>query len=183
MPKHWYVAAVKPAKQGRIERQLRLRDFRIFNPRVRRKFPKSDGNHLYRIGPYLPGYLFVNFDIDRDFWWGVLEVDGVWGFICNEIGPPGEDSEGRWPQRVRRGVVPAMMAEFGERFVVDERKLDELVIRVGDRVRIRDGAYADFVPTVVASSEDRIGFILELFGKSHRVELPRESVELIGRTA
>lgn len=181
MPRHWYVGIVTPAKQDRVERTIRVQGHRVFNPRVRRKFPnKHTGGHFYRIGSYFPGYLFVQFDLVRDDWYSVLDIQGMWGFIKNETALPGEPSRGREMVRVRRGVVPAMMAELGDHFAVDERKLDEAMIRSGDRIRVLDGAYQGFETTAVGIRHSRIAFVLELFGRPHRVELPREALQLIG---
>lgn len=180
MPRHWYVAVVRPSKQERVERSIRILGYRLFNPRVRRKFPKRDGSHFYRIASYLPGYLFVQFDLERDHWWQVLDVKHVHRFLDNEMAPPGEPSEGRQMVRVRRGVIPAMMAEFGGQFVIDERRADEAIIRVGDTVRIKSGAYEDHRAEVLRSAHSRVFFVLDLFGKRHEVSLPREQVQLMG---
>lgn len=123
-------------------------------PRVRVRRPTKDGRAAYRIRPYLPGYILVRFDRERDAWASINGTRGVGGLImCGDL-----------PSRMRRGVVEEMIRLIGDDFAVDERKLDEAVIRAGDEVSL-GGALEGKRVEVLESAHTRIRFMMEFFGR------------------
>lgn len=143
MTRHWHAATTKPLQEVRAERELRKQGFRVYSPRVRVR--RAGG---YRIQPYLRGYVLVQFDAERDWWWPS---------ICHTRGVGRLLMMGERPSRIRRGVVERLIAEIGDDFAVDERKIDELILRPGDLVDVFGWGSG----VVISSSHDRIRLMLE----------------------
>lgn len=173
MPRRWYVATTRPGQQDRADRELRQQGFTTFNPRVRIRVPKPDGSLRYRIKSYIAGYVFIRFDAVRDDWSGIRGTRGI-GFLLSAC---------EIPCRVRSGVIECMIAEYGDRFAVDERKLDELVICTGDSVEILGDAFIGLRATSLESPHEKVKFMLEMFGRSVETSANRDTLRLAKETA
>lgn len=153
MPRFWHAATVKPSQERRAQRELEQQNFRTFMPRVRIRRHTSDGRPAYRIMPYLPGYILVRFDRERDAWASINGTRGVGHLImCGDL-----------PSRMRRGVVEKMIAAMGDDFAVDERKLDEAIIRTGDEISL--GGAFEGKTVIVRSAHEKVRFMMEFFGR------------------
>lgn len=166
--RNWHVATTRPLQQSRADRELRQQGFVTFNPRVRLRIPKPDGSMRYTVKPYIPGYIFVRFDRLHDLWGKIRGTHGVGRLLMC-----GDD-----PARIRKGVIEAMLRSFGDRFAIDERRLDELIIRTGDPIRILGDSFAALATTALESPHGRVNFMLEMFGRQVVSTAPRTSLRL-----
>lgn len=164
----WHVATTRPLQQSRADRELRRQGFVTFNPRIRIRVPKPDGTMRYAVKPYLPGYIFVRFDKLHDQWGKVRGTRGVSRLLMC-----GDD-----PARVRRGIIERMIKKFGDRFAIDERRLDELIIRTGDSVEILGEGFVGLRARALESTHSRINFMMEMFGRQVETSAPRETLRL-----
>ena len=62
MTTHWYALRSKPCKEDILWRQVGLRGFECFYPRLRVK-PVNPRSR--KIRPYFPGYMFVRADLSE----------------------------------------------------------------------------------------------------------------------
>lgn len=171
MARLWYVATTKTNQEHIAERELRKQGFFPWNPRIRVNAlvkTKSGEKNRLCIKPYFPNYIFVRFDATRDRWWPIKSTKGVTGILVKD----------EIPLPVRKGVIETMMASCGEGFIVDER-VEEIIqeLHVGDKVRIRSGAFSGKSGIVTKmSSHERIGVLLSIFGRSNEVNVPRSAL-------
>lgn len=164
----WHVATTRPLQQSRADRELRQLGFITFNPRVRLREPKPDGSFKYLIKPYLPGYIFIRFDRLHDQWGKIRGTHGVGRLLMC-----GDD-----PARVRKGIIERMIKQFGDRFAVDERMFDELIIRTGDKVEILGEGFVGLRARALESTHSRVNFMMEMFGRQVETSAPRETLRL-----
>jgi transcriptional antiterminator NusG len=105
-----------------------------------------------------PGYILVKMNLVDESWGYIRETDGVIDFLGGATPVPLSDHE-----------VTLMMAELEDREkkVVQKHKVD-----VGDRVKIIDGVFINFVGTVVELSQEkgRLSVIVSIFGRDTRVD-------------
>ncbi len=105
-----------------------------------------------------PGYLLVKMDLNDDSWAFVKNVPGVIDFLGGETPAPLTDKE-----------VSNMMQELEDRQkgIVQKHKVD-----VGDRVKITDGVFINFVGTVteVNHEKGRLSVTVSIFGRDTRVD-------------
>lgn len=121
---------------------------------------------------YFPGYVLVQLpehpERNAELWHLIKDTPGVTGFIGSRTEPvPLEDSE-----------VNALVEEIrGER----ERPRPKVLFDVGERVKITDGAFANFMGSIGEINEERgkMKVMIEIFERQTSVEVEFWQVEKI----
>ena len=114
---------------------------------------------------FFPGYVLVEMELDEDTWNLVKRTQGVIGFLGGEH------------------PTPLTTAEVGEMFNQIEASKDKVAPRVtfgkGDRVKINDGPFINFMGQVDEVDEERgrLGVSVSVFGRTTPVELEYWQVE------
>lgn len=105
-----------------------------------------------------PGYLLVKMNLNDESWAYVKDTDGVIDFLGGEKPTPLTEKE-----------VNDIMKELEDRQkgVVQKHKVE-----VGDRVKIVDGVFVNFVGTVteVNHEKGRLSVMVSIFGRDTRVD-------------
>ena len=105
-----------------------------------------------------PGYLLVKMDFQEESWAFVKNIPGVIDFLGGDKPSPLTDKE-----------MGNMMQELEDRQkgIVQKHKVD-----VGDRVKITDGVFVNFVGTVteVNHEKGRLSVMVSIFGRDTRVD-------------
>jgi transcriptional antiterminator NusG len=105
-----------------------------------------------------PGYLLIKMDLNDEAWAFVKNVPGVIDFLGGENPVPLSEKE-----------MGSMMKELEDRQkgVVQKHKVD-----VGDKVKITDGVFVNFVGTVteVNHEKGRLSVMVSIFGRDTRVD-------------
>jgi transcriptional antiterminator NusG len=105
-----------------------------------------------------PGYILVKMVLTDDSWAYVKDTPGVIDFLGGEKPSPLSDKE-----------VTDIMQELEDRQkgVVQKHKVD-----VGDRVKITDGVFVNFIGTVteVNHEKGRLSVMVSIFGRDTRVD-------------
>ncbi len=113
-----------------------------------------------------PGYILVEMKMDEDSWYVVRNTPGVTGFV----------GMGNDPTPLRPEEVKAIMdrMESGEVAV-------KVTIQSGQKVRIIDGPFNDFIGTVAAIDPDKskVRVMVNFFGRDTPVELDFLEVEKV----
>lgn len=105
-----------------------------------------------------PGYIIVKMTLTDDSWMYVKNTNGVLGFLGGEKPTPLTEKE-----------VEEILAELEEKKggVVQKHK-----INVGDRVKIVDGVFVNFIGNVIEVFHDkgRLSVMVSIFGRETRVD-------------
>lgn len=105
-----------------------------------------------------PGYLLVKMNLTDDSWAYIKDTPGVIDFLGGEKPAPLTEKE-----------VNDIMKELEDRQkgVVQKHKVD-----VGDRVKITDGVFINFIGTVteVNHEKGRLSVMVSIFGRDTRVD-------------
>lgn len=105
-----------------------------------------------------PGYLLIKMNLEDEAWAFVKNVPGVIDFLGGEK-----------PTSLTQSEVNDMMKELEDRQrgVVQKHKVD-----IGDRVKITDGVFVNFVGTVteVNHEKGRLSVMVSIFGRDTRVD-------------
>ena len=114
---------------------------------------------------FLPGYIFIELDLDDDVYWKIRRVPGVTGFV----------GSGGKPQPLSEAELMALFIEgSGEAAAQKEEKLPlGALFQEGETVRIIDGPFANFKGVIdeVDSERGKVRVKVEIFGRSTMVEL------------
>ena len=105
-----------------------------------------------------PGYIIVKMTITDDSWMYIKETNGVLGFLGGD--PPIPLSEKEVEEILRE-------LEAKEEGVVQKHK-----INIGDRVKINDGVFVNFIGDVIEVyyEKGRLSVMVSIFGRETRVD-------------
>ena len=174
MAKKWYVVQTysgyeAKVKEGLVER-IRQHDMgesfgEILIPTETVRENRAGGKTRLRQKTSLPGYVFVEMDMNEKTWHLVKDTTRVTGFIGNQnptpVKPPEIDS-------LRQGMIVGV-----------QKPKPRVTFEEGDEVRVIDGAFANFSGTVeeVKPEKQKLRVKVSIFGRATPVELEFSQVE------
>ncbi|MCC6613981.1 MAG: transcription termination/antitermination protein NusG [Anaerolineae bacterium] len=170
--RQWYVVhcysgqenKVRHAIEQRIETMgMRDKIFDVIVP-TEEEIEVKDGKRRTVEKRVFPGYLLVEMIMDEDSWYVVRNTPGVTGFV----------GMGNEPTPLRADEVKQIM----ERMTEEAPKV-KVTFKIGQKVRIIDGPFNDFIGTVAAIDPDRskVRVMVNFFGRDTPVELDFLEVE------
>lgn len=160
----WAVVVSKPSAEELAECCLRAEGWRTYLPRYRkllRPMVRQQYGGLRRSGkpevvlrPLFPRYLFVELDLERDQWSGMLRLRGVSSLIW----------QGGLPALVAGELVDEIKASVHRQAFDDPRCRNDL--RPGDAVRIEGGEFGGVIARLVSLDEaGRARVLLDIMGR------------------
>ncbi len=113
-----------------------------------------------------PGYILVEMKMDEDSWYVVRNTPGVTGFV----------GMGNDPTPLRSEEVKQIMDRMS-----DESPKIKVNFKVGQKVRIVDGPFNDFIGTVsdIDVNKSKVRVMVSFFGRETPVELDFLEVEKV----
>lgn len=120
---------------------------------------------------FFPGYIFVNMELTKESWHVVTNTPKVTGFLG-----------GQTPRPVRQSEMNRMLGHTtGQTDEVspEAAPVPEVIYNVGDQVRVKSGAFANFSGEVeeVNNDKQKIWLSVSIFGRPTRVEVDFTEVE------
>jgi transcriptional antiterminator NusG len=179
MPKRWYVvhtysghenkvcAYIENAKVGM---GLTERIERVVVP-TEEVVEMKDGRKTTSQKKFLPSYVLVLMEMDKQTLHFVTNVPGVTSFV----GP------GRRPQPLHDDEVARILGQIDRS---QKQEVTEIPYRVGDRVKVTDGPFSDFVGLVddINPEKSKIKVMVSIFGRNTPVELDVLQVEMVAES-
>ncbi|HIC93163.1 MAG TPA: transcription termination/antitermination protein NusG [Anaerolineae bacterium] len=170
--KAWYVIHSYSGYEDRVKRNLEQRIesmgmqdkiFRVVVP-TEEEIEVRDGQRRITKRKIFPGYILVEMIMTDDSWYVVRNTPGVTGFVGM-----GNKPTPLRPEEVQR-ILKRMEAEAPK---------VKVTFRPGQRVRIIDGPFTDFVGTVDEINEEKgkVRVLVSFFGRETPVELDFLQVE------
>lgn len=171
--KRWYVVHTYSGYENKVKTNLEKRiEFmnmgeKIFRVEVPQKpvTKIKDGKKTEREEKIYPGYVLVEMIMDEDSWYVVRHTTGVTRFVGTQKYPiPAKDSE-------IKKVIGRATTETAQKI--------ELDVKVGDKIRITSGPFAEFVGeiTEVYPDKAKIRANISIFGRETPVELEYKQIQ------
>ena len=158
----WFAVYTTPRHEKRVDQHLSLREIEHYLPLYRTQRKWSDGSRVTLDLPLFPGYIFVR--IDRTQRVRVLEVPGVVAVVGGTGGKPAALPEA--DIEALRSGLPLRRVE------------PHALLRVGQRARIRSGAFAGMEGIVVRKKNSfRVVLTLDTIMQSFAVEVDGKELE------
>ncbi|MFH1414879.1 MAG: transcription termination/antitermination protein NusG [Elusimicrobiota bacterium] len=117
---------------------------------------------------FFPGYVLIHMCVDDETYWTLKNIPGVTDFLCGKKERP----------------VPLTKSEFKKIKDMIEKKMEEepqsaISFKEGDRVRIIDGPFDNFMGVVESGddSKQKVRVMVTIFGRTTPVELDFLQVE------
>mgnify|MGYP003948489969 FL=1 len=125
---------------------------------------------VQKTNKFFPGYIFISMELTKASWHLVQTTPKVTGFLG-----------GQNPRPVRKAEMSRMMGHTlpPEEQPVVEKVVPNITYNVGQQVRVRSGAFANFAGDVEEINVDKqkIWLSVSLFGRPTRVEVDFSEVE------
>lgn len=171
----WYVLKVQTNRESSIRANIQRRIARagaeaqfgrIVIP-TEKVVETKNGKKRIREQKLFPGYLIIEMDLNDDTWYLVRDTSGVGDFT----GPMGE------PQSMPNEDVERLLGS--QSTSAEEPARIKIDMTVGDRVKIRSGAFESFDGNIesVDSASGKVTVLIEIFGRTTPVELDHNEVE------
>jgi transcriptional antiterminator RfaH len=160
----WYVAQTQPNAESKAVAHLGRQGFVTYLPRYMKR-----RRHARRVdlvpAPLFPRYLFIEIDTTIQRWRSIFSTVGVTQLVCT----------GDTPTPVSDQVVTLLKdREDTAGFIQLDRRP---MFRVGDKIRVLDGVFADCLGLYEGMKDnDRVAILLDLLGRKVRVMVDLESV-------
>jgi len=160
----WYVVQTQPNSENKAITHLSRQGFKTYLPRFLKR-----RRHARRVevvpAPLFPRYLFVEIDVAIQRWRSIYSTVGVSQLVCT----------GDTPTPVSDRVISLLKCrEDAAGFIELEGRPP---FRVGEEVRVLDGAFSDCLGIYDGMSDrNRIAILLDLLGRKVRVLLDVERV-------
>lgn len=172
--KLWYVIhcysgyenKVLHAIKQRIETMgMRDKIFDVIVP-TQEELEVKDGKRRKVERRVFPGYIMVEMKMDEDSWYVVRNTPGVTGFV----------GMGNEPTPLRPEEVKQILDRMD-----DSEPMVKVTFKVGQKVRIVDGPFNDFIGTVadIDPNKQKVRVMVNFFGRDTPVELEFYEVEKI----
>lgn len=162
----WYVVQVMSSHEKKVKKAIEeyLQNRGLVDDIVEILIPTENVSEVKRGQQKIsekrmwPGYLLVKMNLNDEAWAYVKDTPGVIDFLGGAVPTP----------LTEREVVDIMKElEDRQKGVVQKHKVD-----VGDRVKITDGVFVNFVGTVteVNHEKGRLSVMVSIFGRETRVD-------------
>lgn len=170
----WYVVhtysghemKVKANLEKRIEATgLEDKIFRILVP-TEDKVEVKDGKKQIKKRRIFPGYILVEMIMDENTWYHVRNTPGVTGFV----------SAGSRPVPLPEDEINSILRSMGE-----EGEKVQVDFEVGQKVRINDGPFEDFIGEVqnINLEKGKVKVLVSMFGRETPLELDFHQIEAV----
>lgn len=172
--KRWYVVHTYSGHENKVKVNLEKRieymnmSEKIFRVEVPQKTitQVKGGKKTEKEEKIFPGYVLVEMIMDDDSWYVVRHTAGVTKFVGSSKKPiPAKDSEIK--KIIHRGTAAAPKIE--------------LDVKVGDKVRIVSGPFAEFIGdiTEVYPDKAKLRANVSIFGRETPVELEYKQIQKV----
>jgi len=164
----WFAVYTCSRHEKRVDRQLEMREIEHYLPLYRTQHKWSDGSRVTLDLPLFPGYLFVC--IPRTERVRVLQVPGVLAVVGGTAGEP--------------TALPASEIDALRSGLAERRAAPHPLLKVGQRARIRSGAFAGMEGIVQRFNYSfRVILTMDSIMQSFSVEVEREELESLNSTS
>jgi transcriptional antiterminator RfaH len=163
----WYVAFTQPSAESRAVFHLENQGFPTYLPKYLKRRKKARRVEQIQV-PLFPRYVFLGIDVMKQRWRSVNGTIGISHLVC----------QGDHPIKLDRRVIEAISAREDEGGLVQLSSLRSF--RIGQPVRVTDGAFADQLGLYEGvCDQERVRILLDLLGRKVKVVIEAEMLEAV----
>jgi len=161
----WYAVYTRPQSEAKASANLLRQGYQAYLPRCRVYVSHARRREVV-VRPLFPRYLFAGLDRALMPWRPIRSTLGVAGLV----------QTGDEPTAVPEGIISALRER--ESIGAFDRLLPQQSLRLGDFVRVTEGAFEDMVGRLVElRDQDRVVVLLDLLGRSVPAQLTAAALE------
>ena len=176
MAKNWYVLHVLSSHENKVKSYIEAeaphsgfgdKIGRVIVP-AEETVEMKDGKKKTTSKKFLPSYVLIELELDKDTQFFITNVPGVTSFV----GP------GRKPERLKQSEVERILGQID---ASKAREVPEMKFSMGDKVKVIDGPFSDFTGTVeeVNPLKSKVKVTVSIFGRPTPVELDVLQIQML----
>jgi transcriptional antiterminator RfaH len=161
----WYAVYTRPQAEATALANLVRQGYQVYLPRCRVRISHARRREVM-LRPLFPRYLFAGLDRALMPWWPIRSTFGVAGLV----------QAGKEPAAVPEEIITGLRdCEAAGTF---DRLFPQRSMRLGDLVRVTEGAFQDMVGRLIElRDQDRVIVLLDLLGRTVRTQFEAVTVE------
>jgi len=165
-PVDWFLVQLKPNGFKRAVVNLERQGFTTFMPMRLRKVRRANKNNIQK-SPLFPGYLFVGIDPVKPSWSKINSTYGVLRMVNF-----GKNT----PQPLPDTLIAGLKLRCNDESIL----LPPDDLKVGEKVRIVSGPFADYVATIESiPTQTRLGIIFDFMSQKTKAKIFTSEIEKI----
>lgn len=160
----WCLIHTKPKQEQTAAEHLRRQHYHVYLPMLCKRRIKNE-RQISAVTPLFPRYLFVRLSAGIDNWGPIRSTKGVRDFV----------RFGTNPTQVPNELIDEIKAREDNNGLHYELEPE---LQKGDKIHITDGPFSGCNAIFTAHrSKERVLILLDIIGKSSRVEVASNSIE------
>ena len=163
MQKEWFILQFKANSHLQAAKNLNQQGFETFLP-LHNSTSRKSSRFKNTSRPLFPGYMFIRFDRAGSEWHKINNTHGVSRLITFNS--------------ILKSIPSAFVDNLMKRYNSTGNLIPIAEMEKGDKVKILDGPFADFIATVEKyETAQRIWVLLDLMGRKTKIQTPSNALE------
>ena len=164
MSKEWFILQFKSNSHHLAAKNLNRQGFETFLP-LHETTSRRLSRFINTSKPLFPGYMFIKFDRAESQWHKINNTYGVSRLITFNS--------------LLKSIPTKFVDSLMKRYDSSGKLIPIQKLKEGDRVKILKGPFADFIASVENyESEQRIWVLMDLMGRTTKIQIPSEALNL-----
>ncbi len=164
MSKEWFILQFKSNSHHLAAKNLNRQGFETFLP-LHDTTSRKLSRFINTSKPLFPGYMFIKFDRAESEWHKINNTYGVSRLITFNS--------------LLKSIPTKFVDSLMKRYDSSGKLIPIQKLKEGDRVKILKGPFADFIASVENyESEQRIWVLMDLMGRTTKIQIPSEALNL-----
>ena len=163
LSKEWFILQFKPNSHHQAVKNLKQQGFETFLP-LNASTSRKASRFVTSTKPLFPGYMFISFDKTELKWQKINNTYGVSRLITfNSILKP---------------IPTTFIDSLIKRYDSLGKLIPIVEMKKGDKVKVLEGPFANFIATVEKyESEQRIWILMDLMGRKTKLQTPSNALQ------
>ena len=164
MSKEWFILQFKPNSHHQAAKNLKRQGFETFLPLTDMTSRKAS-QFVNTTRPLFPGYMFITFNRANTEWHKINNTYGVSRLVTFNS--------------ILKSIPTALIDNLMKRYDLSGKLMPMQKLKKGDKVKVLNGPFANFIATVETYETDqRIWILMDLMGRKSKIQTQSDTIQL-----
>jgi len=163
MSKEWFILQFKPNSHHQAAKNLKRQGFETFLPLTDITSRKAS-QFVNATRPLFPGYMFIAFNRTNTEWHKINNTYGVSRLVTFNS--------------ILKSIPTALIDNLMNRYDLSGKLMPMQKLKKGDKVKVLNGPFANFIATVETYETDqRIWVLMDLMGRKSKIQAQSDAIQ------
>ena len=163
MSKEWFILQFKPNSHHQAAKNLKRQGFETFLPLTDMTSRKAS-QFVNTTRPLFPGYMFITFNRANTEWHKINNTYGVSRLVTFNS--------------ILKSIPTALIDNLMKRYDLSGKLMPMQKLKKGDKVKVLNGPFANFIATVETYETDqRIWILMDLMGRKSKIQTQSDTIQ------